>query len=417
MAALVATTATSALADAPVPPWVEEGEVPLPAGARSVVPKPGDGGHQGDMVLFQAPSRTSGRRGVTAPGTTLPIFGARRGSGCDGKWWLVGPLAWTCSDGAMLSIADPASTPDIPGPDGLLHEYFFVRPEGTSAYASLDDTQDGSPDHDLEGGWGLAILEQRSAGGQRWGRTSKGLWVAMQDLGAARPSAFHGEALPPESQGPFDVAWVLSDRANVYPEPSPKAKPADTLARFQVLHVAEESGAYVRVGDGRWMLARDVARAHAAAPPAEVTGPHERWIDVELSSQTLVAYEGTQPVYATLVSTGRGPQGTGSATPVGVHRIWVKILASDMDNTERDDLESHYSLSDVPYVQFFDNAVGLHGTYWHRDFGHVRSHGCVNLAPLDSRWLFDFTGPRLPDGWVATYPTSFDPGTVVRVRN
>ncbi len=156
-------------------------------------------------------------------------------------------------------------------------------------------------------------------------------------------------------------------------------------ARLQVVHVLEESGPYVRVGAGEWMLARDVARPHLAPPPAEVGGSAERWIDVELATQTLVAYEGARPVYATLVSTGRGPQGTDSATPTGVHRIWVKILASDMDNVERDDLDAHYSLEDVPYVQFFDHAVGLHGTYWHRDFGHVKSHGCVNLAPLDAR--------------------------------
>ena len=164
------------------------------------------------------------------------------------------------------------------------------------------------------------------------------------------------------------------------------------------------------------MLARDLARPHLAPPPPEVTRPGERWIDVELASQTLVAYEGTQPVFATLVSTGRGPAGSDSATPPGVHRIWVKILASDMDNVERDDLDAHYSLEDVPYVQFFDKAVALHGTYWHRDFGRVKSHGCVNLAPLDSRWLFDFTGPHLPAGWAAAFPEATDPGTAVRVR-
>jgi lipoprotein-anchoring transpeptidase ErfK/SrfK len=99
-----------------------------------------------------------------------------------------------------------------------------------------------------------------------------------------------------------------------------------------------------------------------------------------------------------------------------VHRIWVKLFTSDMGNAERDDLDAHYSLEDVPYVQFFDHAVGLHGTYWHHDFGHVKSHGCVNLAPLDARFLFEFTGPRLPTGWAAVYPTAVDPGTVVRVR-
>ena len=67
-------------------------------------------------------------------------------------------------------------------------------------------------------------------------------------------------------------------------------------------------------------------------------------------------------------------------------------------------------------MQFFDEAVGLHGTYWHGDFGHPRSHGCVNLSPLDARWMFDFTAPRLPAGWAAAYPTSIEPGTLVRVR-
>jgi lipoprotein-anchoring transpeptidase ErfK/SrfK len=172
----------------------------------------------------------------------------------------------------------------------------------------------------------------------------------------------------------------------------------------------------VRVGESSWMAARDLAIPTSASPPREVTTPTERWIDVDLANQTLVAYEGGRAVYATLVSTGRGAQGTDAATPTGAHRIWVKIVASDMDNVERGELDAHYSLEDVPYVQFFDGAVGLHGTYWHGDFGHVRSHGCVNLTPLDARWMFAFTEPHVPTGWTAAYPTALDAGTVVRVR-
>ena len=73
-------------------------------------------------------------------------------------------------------------------------------------------------------------------------------------------------------------------------------------------------------------------------------------------------------------------------------------------------------MEDVPWVQFFDNAVALHGVYWHSQFGRVKSHGCVNLAPLDARWLFEFTGPRVQEGWVAAYPAQLDEGTVVQVR-
>jgi hypothetical protein len=399
-------------ADLPFAPWIDEGDVPPPRWARSVAPKAGENG-AGDLVLFSGPTRAAARRGVTAPGASLRFFGGKRGSGCSGNWWLVGPLAWACSDDANLAATEPVAPGVANGPDGLPMQYFFVGRDGTSAYVSLDTAEDGAADREFERGWAVGVVEQQTAHGGRWGRTSKGLWIAMRDLAAARPSLFRGELI---EEGRLDVAWVVADHANVWPTASPKDKPKDQRGRFQLVHVREGSGPMVQVDEGAWMLARDLARPTVAPPPADVAGAGERWIDVELATQTLVAYEGLRPAYATLVSTGRGAAGTPSATPVGAHRIWVKMLTSDMDNVERDDLEEHYSMEAVPYVQFFDKAVALHGTYWHRDFGRVKSHGCVNLAPLDARWLFAFTGPRLPAGWVATYPTSVDEGTVVRVR-
>jgi hypothetical protein len=399
----------------PLPPWVDGDDVPLASWARSVVPKAGDRGQPGEMVLFAGPGRASDRRGVTAPGTALPLFGARRGPGCTGRWWLVGPLAWTCSDTAVLSPEEASAPPLAVGPEGLPHAYFFVGRDGASAYASLESASDGAPDRELDSGWSVAVVEQRSLQGERWARTTKGLWVAERDMVPARPSAFHGERI---DDGALDLAWVVSDHANVWASPSgaPKAKATGTRGRFEVVHVLEETGAAVRIGAAEWMSLRDLARPTLSPPPAQVVRSGERWVDVELATQTLVAYEGARPVYATLVSTGRGPKGTDSATPPGVHRVWVKILTSDMQNVEREDVDAHYSLQEVPYVQFFDGAVALHGTYWHRDFGRVRSHGCVNLAPVDARWLFDFTEPRLPRGWAAAYPAAIDEGTVVRVR-
>jgi lipoprotein-anchoring transpeptidase ErfK/SrfK len=429
-AVTAATLAPAARGDVPVPPWVGAGEVPPPSWARSVAAKASEPGQPGELVLFSGPDRSSARRGVTAAGTSLPFFGTRRGSGCSGTWWLVGPLAWACSDDAELSAEAPAlnaartdgtaegagdaGAPRPVAATGLSVEYAFVRTGGASAYASLDAAEEGEADQELEGGWAVAVVAHR----EKWARTTKGLWIALQDLGLARPSTFHGEHVP---AGGIDFAWVLADRASVWPAPSTKGKPADTRARFQIVHVREEQGrgeqTMVRVDDGGgWMLASDLARPAVAPPPAEVAATRERWIDVDVRSQTLVAYEGSEAVYATLVSTGRGPADGGNATPAGVHRIWVKLLASDMANTQTEDGQEHFSLEDVPYVQFFDNAVALHGTYWHGDFGHPRSHGCVNLAPVDARWLFDFTGPRLPSGWTAVFPAAIDAGTIVRVR-
>jgi hypothetical protein len=406
---------SDARADALIPPWSDADEVPLASWARSVAPKPVPRGQPGDLTLFAAPSRASDRRGVSVGGATLPLFGARRGPGCTGRWWLVGPLAWACSDDAVLLPEEAAVASLAVGPEGLPHAYYFVGHDGASAYPDLESVADGAPDRELDTGWSVAVVEQRDVSGERWGRTTKGLWVALRELVPARPSAFHGLAV---DAGTLDMAWVVADRASVWAssDPPPRAKPSGFRVRFEQVRVLEAAGASVRVGADEWMRLRDLARPAVAPPPRELSHGGERWVDVDLATQTLVAYEGARPVYATLVSTGRGPKGSESATPPGVHRIWVKILTSDMANVDPDDPDANYSLQEVPYVQFFDRAVALHGTYWHRDFGRVHSHGCVNLAPIDARWLFDFTEPRLPRGWAAAYPTTTDEGTLVRVR-
>jgi lipoprotein-anchoring transpeptidase ErfK/SrfK len=172
---------------------------------------------------------------------------------------------------------------------------------------------------------------------------------------------------------------------------------------------------WLRIGEAEWVKARDV-RAATPAPVPEGLRPGERWIDVEIESQVLTAYEGERPVFATLVSTGKGRGTHVQATPKGARRIWVKLVSHDMDNLEDEDASRYYAMQAVPWVMFFDRGYGLHGTFWHRSFGNVRSHGCVNLSPRDAEWLFRWTGPRLPAGWTAALPTDTDPGTLVRVR-
>jgi lipoprotein-anchoring transpeptidase ErfK/SrfK len=105
----------------------------------------------------------------------------------------------------------------------------------------------------------------------------------------------------------------------------------------------------------------------------------ERWIDVDLSSQTLFAMEGDRVVNKFVVSTGRWP----TVTVTGVFRVYVKYRAADMSGAD-------YYLPDVPYVMYFYKDYGLHGTYWHNNFGTPMSHGCVNLRTPDAGWLFEW---------------------------
>ncbi len=103
----------------------------------------------------------------------------------------------------------------------------------------------------------------------------------------------------------------------------------------------------------------------------------ERWIDVDLSNQRLVAYEGDTPVYWVTVSTGL----PGTPTVTGQYHIYVKYPAQTMSGPG-------YYLPDVPYVMYFYQGYGIHGTYWHNNFGHPMSHGCVNTPTPDAQWLY-----------------------------
>jgi LysM repeat protein len=104
-----------------------------------------------------------------------------------------------------------------------------------------------------------------------------------------------------------------------------------------------------------------------------------KWIDINLSTQTLTAYAGQTPVYGARVSTGiwRYP------TVVGTFSIYVKYSAARMTGPG-------YDLPNVPYVMYFYRGYGLHGTYWHNNFGTPMSHGCVNLSIPDARWLYNW---------------------------
>lgn len=210
-----------------------------------------------------------------------------------------------------------------------------------------------------------------------------------------------------------------------------------------------------------WLRADDISIV--AAPPEwpEFAEKGEKWIDVSLRQQTLVLYEGKRPWYATLVSTGRdrlGDPKTSLATPMGKFRLQSKHIAAAMDSEENSSvaggtrantgtsigpqaratmdrlLEAEkagsklseedqrrllnvkkgrhpeygvtkrrgadgFELRDVPWIQYFSAGYALHGAYWHDVFGIPRSHGCINLAPIDARIAFMWTDPPVPNGW------------------
>jgi len=120
----------------------------------------------------------------------------------------------------------------------------------------------------------------------------------------------------------------------------------------------------------------------------------EKRILVDLSEQKLYAYEGPRKVYEFLVSSGLW-----GTTPTGEFYIWIKLKSTRMSGGSKE-LGTYYDLPNVPYTMYFSNSeipkergYALHGTYWHNNFGHPMSHGCINLSTEDSKTLYEWADP------------------------
>lgn len=142
-----------------------------------------------------------------------------------------------------------------------------------------------------------------------------------------------------------------------------------------------------------------------------------KWIEVDLSEQKLIAREGESIFLETAVSSGL-PQ---TPTPTGEFRIWIKLRAARMQGGTG---KYYYNLPNVPYIMYFSNSsvldskgYGLHGAYWHNDFGTRRSHGCVNLPISVAERLYYWATPNIPDGKGAVKSTGENPGTRVVIHD
>ncbi len=142
-----------------------------------------------------------------------------------------------------------------------------------------------------------------------------------------------------------------------------------------------------------------------AIPPTPEPVRGVKWVDIDISTQTLIAYEGDVEILRTTVSTGAAR----TPTVTGRFRIFRKLVSQTMIGPD-------YVQPNVPYVMYFYGAYSIHGTYWHNDFGRPRSHGCVNLRTADARWLFDWTDPPLAPGLSEVWDTVSGTGTLVVIH-
>lgn len=139
----------------------------------------------------------------------------------------------------------------------------------------------------------------------------------------------------------------------------------------------------------------------------------QKRIEVDLTNQRLYAYEDDKKVYDFLISSGKW-----GATPTGIFKIWIKLKYTLMTGGSQA-LGTYYYLPNVPFTMYFYNdeipqwrGFGIHGTYWHDNFGHPMSHGCINMKTEEAEILFSWAQPDMK-GNNSMYASETNPGTEV----
>lgn len=225
---------------------------------------------------------------------------------------------------------------------------------------------------------------------------------------AGPASALAASSDTPPTQRPIPSAIDASNAASVT-----ASRPSPPLSRASVTPLIVPPAP---------APARQLASAAAGAisserisVPAGFPAAAGKWIDVDLGEQRMIAYEGETPIRTFSVSTGMA----GTPTVQGAFRIYMKTPLQDMKGGERE-LGTYYNLPNVPWVQYFYAEYSFHGTYWHDNFGHPMSHGCVNMRNEDAKWLFDWTTPGVAPTagkWHFTRSNGEDPGTLVLIHD
>lgn len=161
----------------------------------------------------------------------------------------------------------------------------------------------------------------------------------------------------------------------------------------------------------------DLAKAPEENAVLGIADPSEKWIEVDLSEQKLYAWNGDELYLESAVSTGL----PGTPTPTGEFRVWIKLRSTKMEGGVG---AYAYSLPNVPYVMYFENenvpgwlGYGIHGTYWHSDFGTPRSHGCVNTPTPIAEKLFNWATPEARENKYTVYSEEENKGIRVVIHD
>ncbi len=324
--------------------------------------------------------------------------------------------------------APASATSDVDNGGGGDDKPWFLKDHGGQRpQVTMDDLKGESQliDQRMVRGFYLGLDKEVSAFSGRMWRTTRGMFVPRDHVLVHKPKTeFEGVWMTaPSETRKLPLAWIVGTKGwkHDFDAPNQRMKRTDKLDRFTLVQLTGkrqqiDAYGYHETSEGYWIRDADAAITRPGPPPKELA-PGEKWVDVNLSTQTLIAFEGDRPVFATIISSGRhndDDKAKDHRTVQGSFRVAEKHIAATMEADTASD--GPYKIEDVPWIMYFEGSYALHGAFWHSSFGKERSHGCVNMQPIDAKAMFAWTGPALPSGWHGVKSTDKNPGTRVVVH-
>ena len=326
------------------------------------------------MAVAQLPVAV--QAGSEAPGAPPQAF--QGAAACAGVS-LETPSTPECE--AFMAARPSPNVSQLPADMGIISDITFIRFNRNEV--SIYDGPGGARVDTLVTGY---MYVAPDAFEDDYARLSPGRWVSLNDATFGSPSSFSGVTINGGLDMPF--AWILWGHDAVKSPGGLSDRENGRYERFQLVNIyatVNVSGwNWHLIGPGHWTNQQNLSIVYPGAP-AEFGG---NWAGINIYEQNLVAYSGGAPVMATLVSSGvRNGEWD---TRFGTFDVDTRVEAGTMNGAEGS--PDFYSLDLVPYAQYFDGLISMHGTYWHNSFGYPHSHGCVNLSVSDAKWLYSFLG-------------------------
>ena len=371
-----------------------------------------------DSFVYDKAESSPKIAGIVRRGDVIKVGDKVSGSGCkDGSWYKATPFGYVCTS-LGFHVGETPSTnrygvPPAKTSSHLPYQYSRVITKRAPRYYRIPTVQEEKqarramekkgPTPEavsslMEGDYFLALAEKetRKADGAVFYRTIRGRFVRESDVELRNPDVVRGEELGRDGwRLPLAFVWGEDrDLLDVKGEKARVTGKAQKHGRFVVEEEPKVDGVAYVIGKPGAVKRDEVRVARQAKRPSDVPA-NGKWIHVDLGEQTLVAYEGDKPVYATLISSGK----EGYEPPTGLFKVQQKYISTTMNAT--DPIDGFYEVEEVPWTLYYFRGYALHGAYWHTDFGKVRSHGCTNIAPVDARWLYYWSEPEVPAAWHA----------------